>query len=161
MTSIKREAIKDADEYAKAKMFYGEGAGIRRRLINQTVQFKIANIPGYDAAFQQELSKQDFAKLSRSARRERRRIDALATANKNGKALVRGDFRALSLPILALVGVGYVAHQTGYDKKALHYTQREVNKARVWTVVRYDKWRRRHDDKVRQLGATGPLPHAK
>lgn len=154
--SIKREAIKDADEYAMAKMFYGEGAGVRRRLINQTVQFKIANIPGYDVVFQQELAKQDFAKLSRKARRERQRLDTLHAVNKNGRAIARGDYRALSLPILAVVGVGYVAHQTGYDKKALEFSKKEYRKARLWMHSKHHDWQHRHDDKVITLGATGP-----
>ena len=156
--SIKREAIKDADEYAMAKMFYGEGAGVRRRLINQTVQFKIANIPGYDVAFQQELAKQDFAKLSRKARRERRRIDTAKAVNKNGKALVRGDLGAMSLPIIVVAGAAYVAHQTGYDKKAVEYTKKEYKKAKAWVA---NKRKSRKDAKVHvvtEVGATGPIP---
>lgn len=158
MTSIKREAIRDAHEYAMAKMFYGEGAGVRRRLINQTVQFKIANIPGYDVAFQQELSKQDFAKLSRRARRERQRIDTVRAVNKNGKALVRGDYTALSLPLIVIAGTAYVAHQTGMDKKALEYSKTEYRKAKLWMHTKHHEWQHRHDDKnVTELGATGPV----
>lgn len=157
MSSIKREAIRDADEYAMAKMFYGEGAGIRRRLINQTVQFKIANIPGYDVLFQQELAKQDFAKLSRKARRERKLIDTKQAINRNGTAIVRGDYRRLSLPIFALVGAGYLAHTAGYDKKALDYSKKEYKKAKVWVGKKRDNWKHRNDPKViTGIGATGP-----
>ena len=39
----KSEARKDAHEYARAKMFYGEGAGIRRKKIKARV-FIIENI---------------------------------------------------------------------------------------------------------------------
>jgi hypothetical protein len=157
-TKIKREAIRDADEYAMAKMFYGEGAGIRRRLINQTVQFKIANIPGYDVAFQQELAKQDFAKLSKKARKERKLIDAKDAAVHNSKAIIRGDYRSLSLPLLAAVGVGYLAHTTGYDKKAVEFTKREYRIAKLKVTNRYDRWKHRNDPKVTNLGATGPIP---
>lgn len=160
MSSIKREAIKDADEYALAKMFYGEGAGVRRRLINQTVQFKIANIPGYDVAFQQELAKQDFAKLSRKARRERRRIDAAKAVNKNGKALVRGDYTAMSLPLIAVAGAGYLAHVTGYDKKALAFVKKEYRSTKLRVTSRYDRWKHRKDEEkvvtITDVGATGP-----
>lgn len=156
MTSIKREAIRDAHEYALAKMFYGEGAGIRRRLINQTVQFKIANVPGYDVAFQRELAKVDFAQISRKARRERRLIDAKDVVNRNGKALARGDYRSLSLPILVVAGGAFVAHQTGYDKKALEYTKKEARKAKLWVHTKHHDWKHRHDPKVTELGTTGP-----
>lgn len=137
-SKIKREAIRDADEYAMAKMFYGEGAGVRRRLINQTVQFKIANIPGYDAAFQQELARQDFAKLSRKARRERRTKDGVQYVSRNGRALIRGDHRGLSLAAYSLVALGYFAHKEGYDKVALASAKNEYKKAKAWVGK---KWR--------------------
>lgn len=157
-TKIRREAIRDADEYAMAKMFYGEGAGVRRRLINQTVQFKIANIPGYDVAFQQELAKQDFAKLSKKARKERRALDAKEAIVKNSKAAVRGDYRSMSLPLVAIVGIGYLAHSTGYDKKALEFTKREYKIAKMRVQMRYNQWKHRNDPKVATpLGATGPI----
>lgn len=35
-----REARKDASEFARAQMFYGEGAGTRRKLIRATVDAK-------------------------------------------------------------------------------------------------------------------------
>lgn len=166
MSTIKREAIRDAHEYALAKMFYGEGAGVRRRLINQTVQFKIANIPGYDVAFQQELAKQDFAKLSRKARHERRKIDALRSVNKNGSAIVRGDWRAMSFPIVVVAGTAIVMHQTGADKKALDFTKKEYRKAKLWVSTKHHDWKHRNDDNVHHInpdtppafGATGPIP---
>lgn len=143
MTSIKREAIRDADEYAMAKMFYGEGAGVRRRLINQTVQFKMANIPGYDVIFQKELAKQDFAELSRKARKERRRLDTIGAVNKNGRAIIRGDYRSLSLPLFVLAGAGYLAHEAGYDKKALEFGEQEYKKAKVWVSRKRNNWKRK------------------
>lgn len=155
--SIKRQAIKDAHEYAAAKMFYGEGAGVRRRLINQTVQFKIQNIPGYDVVFQRELAKVDFAKVSRSARRERKRIDAINTVSKNGRAALRGDFRAMSLPIAIAVGAGYVAHETGYDKKALAYSKKEYRKVKLWVASKRHQWEHRNDAEVHDI-TSGTIP---
>ena len=35
---VRRKARKDAKEYARAKMYYGEGAGNRRKLIRATVK---------------------------------------------------------------------------------------------------------------------------
>lgn len=161
MTSIKREAVKDADEFARAKMFFGEGAGVRRRLIQQTVQFKMANIPGYDEAFQRELAKQDFAKISRSVRRERRFIDAKEAVNKNGRAAVRGDYRSMSFPILLVIGAGYVAHELGADKAAIEYSKKEYRRAKLWIASKRSEWKHRHDPKVTELGATGPTAQGK
>jgi hypothetical protein len=42
-----REARKDATEFAKAKMFYGEGAGTRRKLIKAKVEAKAGKDPNY------------------------------------------------------------------------------------------------------------------
>lgn len=137
-SKIRREAIRDADEFAMAKMFYGEGAGVRRRLIGQTVQFKMANIPGYDAAFQQELAKQDFAKLSRKARRERRVKDTTQFVHRTGGALVRGDRKGLTLTGYMVLAGLYLAHQQGYDKQALSHAKAEYNKAKSWVGK---KWR--------------------
>lgn len=164
MTSVstKHAAIRDAEEYARAKMFYGEGAGVRRRLINQTVQFKKANLPGYSLAFEQALAKKDFAKISRQVTHERRRIDTVARINRNGKALVRGDYRALSLPIFVIGGAVYVAHKTGYDKEAMEYVNAEYKKARqrvkVWREERKAKKKEQNKPTiVPDLGATGPM----
>lgn len=168
MPNIKKQAIKDADEFAKAKMFYGEGAGVRRRLIGQTVQFKVANVPGYDVAFRRELAKQDFAKLSRRARKERRLIDAKDAVAKNSRALIRGDVRSMSVPLLAVAAVGYVAHQTGYDKKALEYTQKKYRKGRAWVNMKQAQRKAEKEGERREnsgptsnlsspnFGATGP-----
>lgn len=159
MSSIKREAIKDAHEYALAKMFYGEGAGVRRRLINQTVQFKIANIPGYDVAFQQELAKQDFAKLSRVARRERKLLDAKDAVNKNGKAIARGDYRSTSLPVLGLIGIGYVAHQTGFDKEVWLFSKKQYSRAKSWTLKKKSELKdRRNKTEEGPTPFNGPTP---
>ena len=163
MTSIKKEAIRDAHEFALAKMFYGEGAGVRRRLINQTVQFKIANIPGYDVAFQQELAKQDFAKLSRKARVERRKRDAIRAVNKNGSAIVRGDFRSASFPLVVIAGAAIVMHQTGADKKVAEFSKKEYRKAKLWVATKRHQWDHRHDNvhQLTDLGATGPIAEQK
>lgn len=160
MSSIKRQAIKDADEFAMAKMFYGEGAGVRRRLINQTVMFKRANVPGYAEAFEKELAHQDFAKLSRKARRDRRFLDAKGAIDKNGKALVRGDYRNLSLPLLVIGSAAFVAHQTGADKKAWDFSKQEYRRAKgkvtKWNAERKAKKNPPEDTNVHDFGATGP-----
>ena len=152
MTSVKRSAIRDAREAALAKMLYGEGAGNRRKLIDQSVRFKKANSPGYAAAFDAEYARQDFAKLAKKAKRYRRTADTAEAINKNGKALVRGDFRSLSLPILAVAGSVYVVHLTGYDKIALDYGKETYKGAKErFQKRRADRKAKKAESKVHNI----------
>ena len=48
---VRREAKRDAKEAARAKMSYGEGAGNRRKLINESVKAKSKKDPNYKKAF--------------------------------------------------------------------------------------------------------------
>ena len=70
-----REARKDAEEFARAKMFYGQGAGTRRKLIKNSVEAKKARDPDYAKAFDRNLASQDMSKQASGARRERKRKD--------------------------------------------------------------------------------------
>ena len=47
-----KEAKKDAAEFARAKMFYGEGAGTRRKLIKAKVESRSSRDPAYKKAFE-------------------------------------------------------------------------------------------------------------
>lgn len=58
---VRRRATKDAKEFARAKMFYGEGAGTRRKLIKATVEERSKD-PQYKKAFDEALSKQNMSK---------------------------------------------------------------------------------------------------
>jgi hypothetical protein len=70
-----REARKDAEESARAKMFYGKGAGTRRKLINKSVEDKKKRDPEYARAFDHHLGRQDMSTHASGARRERSRTD--------------------------------------------------------------------------------------
>jgi len=59
-------AKKDAQEYARAKMFYGEGAGNRRKLIKATVNERSKD-EYYKQAFDKYFSQQDMAKHAEKA----------------------------------------------------------------------------------------------
>ena len=74
----RRNAQKDARETARAKMYYGEGAGTRRKLIKATVEQR-SNSPVYRKAYEQELAKQDMAKHAKKAKTERKAKNACAT----------------------------------------------------------------------------------
>lgn len=72
---IDREASKDAKEFARAKMFYGEGAGTRRKLIKASVEAKSKRDSTYKKAFDHHLEKQDLSTHASKATKERTRTD--------------------------------------------------------------------------------------
>lgn len=102
-----REARKDANEFAKAKMFYGEGAGTRRKLIKAKVEAKAAKDPSYKKAFDHHLGNQDMAKRASQARGERARKDTVKTTTKTArgvKNLVLKTGAPVTLGALAVYG---------------------------------------------------------
>lgn len=84
-----RAAKKDAQEFARAKLFYGQGAGTRRKLIKATVEAKSKKDPTYKKAFDHHLAKQDLSKHSTGAQRERSRKDKTEKTKKSAGYLAR------------------------------------------------------------------------
>lgn len=102
-----REARKDANEFAKAKMFYGDGAGTRRKLIKAKVESKSSKDPAYKKAFDHHLGNQDLGKRASQARGERARKDTVATTAKTArgvKNLVMKTGAPVTLGALAVYG---------------------------------------------------------
>jgi len=116
-----REAGKDATEFARAKMYYGEGAGVRRRLINNAVKSKSKD-PAYKEAFDRNLDTQDLAKRGSEARSKRARTDAVNGTKKTTRGVInvmKGNMRYASAASIVLVGAAGLAHKTGVDKMLL------------------------------------------
>lgn len=125
-----REAKKDAEEFTKAKMFYGEGAGTRRKLINATVNAKAAKDPTYKAAFDHHVGNTDLAKRASQARSERKRKDVSSTSVKTIKGVHRsltGGFGSVTLASAALAGGYTYAKQTGADKAVMNAMKSTVS----------------------------------
>ena len=102
-----REAKKDANEFSKAKMFYGDGAGTRRKLIKAKVESKAAKDPSYKKAFDHHLGNQDMGKRASQARGERKRKDVVAGTAKTArgvKNLVLGTGAPVALSALVVYG---------------------------------------------------------
>lgn len=121
--NTEREARRDAREYARAQMYYGEGAGVRRRLIENTVQSKIDRNPKYHQAFRVELDRQDMGSHAIKARRERRRRDTTEVVTKNTKAIATGNYQNAQSGVLVVLVGAYFLHQTGLDRKAYEKTK--------------------------------------
>lgn len=124
--NVQKEARRDAREHARAQMFYGEGAGNRRKLIAASVAAKSQRYAGYNAAFQKERARQDMAEHAEAARKERRRKDVTHAINKNVKSAAAGNYAGVNAGILVIAGATYIAHQTGYDKKVIANVKRRV-----------------------------------
>lgn len=138
--NTQREARRDAREYARAQMYYGEGAGTRRKLITATVDAKAHRDPAYERAFHDELSRQDMAEHASKARRERQRTDAVSSVKQNSKAVISGNYQNMQSGALLVVVVGYFVHQTGVDKlvweKGKTYYRNFQHKRAIKRVVR-------------------------
>ena len=115
--NLKDQARKDAVEFARAQMYFGEGAGNRRKLISASVAAKIERHPGYHALFNKFYAQQDMAKHAALARKERRRADTLHAINRNVKAAAAGNYGGVNAAVLVIAAGGWYAHQTGFDKK--------------------------------------------
>lgn len=121
--NVKKMAANDAANWARAEMFFGDGAGTRRKLLTAEIASKAERISGYNAAFEKAYGKQDFAEHALRAAKERKKIDRTNVVGKNIGALARGDRRGMSNGFAAIVLVGAVAHVTGYDKIAWNKAQ--------------------------------------
>lgn len=117
-----RDAKKDAEEFTKAKLFYGEGAGTRRKLIKAKVEAKSAKDPLYKKAFDHHVEKTDLAKRSEQAVKERKRTDVKKSVKKTGKGvghILRGNSQYANTAAAVTVAAGGYARAKGYDKKAM------------------------------------------
>lgn len=115
--NINREARKDAKEFARAKMFYGEGAGTRRKLIKNMVEGKQKKDPSYGKAFEHHLANQDMSTHASKARKERGRTDKTQTAKRSAGMVARkftGEMgTTAAFTAAALAGGAYLASPSG------------------------------------------------
>lgn len=135
---IEKMARTDAERTMAAEMFFGEGAGTRRKLLAAEMQPKLT-MPGYYQAFDKAYDALDRSKYAQMAIKERQKLDRAAKAGQNLRALKSGNIRGLSNGVFIVAGVVYVAHVTGYDKIALKEGEKLYKKAKV--EVKYRKAR--------------------
>ena len=97
-----RLAAKDAKRYADAKMFYGETAGTRRKLLNAELNKKKSKVPGYEEAFNKALENVDYAKSAKKAVVERKTKDAAYRTRVTVKQIlgVTGTLTAAAASVL-------------------------------------------------------------
>lgn len=128
-----REAKKDAREFARAKMFYGEGAGNRRKLIKASVEAKSKRDPSYKKAFDRHLSEQDMSKHASKARSERKRKNVKKSAGRGIRGtrhILNGNSQYASATTALLVGGAFYAHRSGIDKIILNSAKQTMSSMR-------------------------------
>ena len=131
--STKRLAKKDAKEYATAKMYYGEGAGNRRKLIKNTVEQRRKDRPGYSEEFDRRLSNTNWDKTVKKARSQRARNTTISKAAQTGRGIVHalnGNTMYASAAALTVVGGYKVMKNTGMDKVVAYNAKRILNDLR-------------------------------
>lgn len=115
----RRHARKDAKEFARAKMFYGEGAGNRRKLIKAKVETRKKNDPIYEKEFNDRLNSQNMEKHASKAKRERKRKDTTTATVKTTRGVYRaltGSFGTVTMSAAAIAAGAQYAHSTGLDQ---------------------------------------------
>lgn len=142
--NVEKQARKDAREYARAQMYYGEGAGTRRKLISATVDSRAHKDSTYARVFHSELERQDMADHAKKAQVERVRTDRNEVINRNVRGVLTGKSQSVNTSVLLISTAVVIAHKTGIDKKI-------YDKARVVVLdlrARYNRRsktnRRRH-----------------
>lgn len=127
-----REARKDAHEFARAKQFYGEGAGTRRKLIKATVEGKSKRDPSYKEAFDRHLANQDMSEHAAKARSERKRKNAKKSVGRGVRGtrhVLNGNSQYASAAVAVGVGGAMWAHKAGIDKVVLDAGKTAYSKA--------------------------------
>lgn len=130
-------ARKDAVEFARAKMFYGDGAGTRRKLIKAKVESQSKVNPDYKKAFDHHLAQQNLGEHADKARSERKRKNAKASVGKTARGInraVNGPFGHTVAVSAILAGAGY-AKAHGLDKKVAKAGQQFANQYKHGTKV--------------------------
>ena len=113
-----RVAKKDAKEFTQAKMFYGEGAGNRRKLIKAKVNQRSVD-GSYKKAFDQHVKNTDMAKRADQARGQRKRKNISTSAAKNTRGVVNimnGNRQSAGATAVMVAGGAAFAYRNGGDK---------------------------------------------
>lgn len=147
MKKLEKLAQVDAQRWAAAEMFYGEGAGTRRKLLDAELSTKLVD-GDYENAFYNAYEALDKTKFAEMAIKERKNLDRAAKAGKNFRALKNGNINGLSSGIFIVVGAAYLAHTTGYDKKIEAEAKKWYGKARVEVKYRKARFQGRNVTKI-------------
>lgn len=112
---LKKDAKKDAEDMARAKAYYGEGAGNRRKQIRNRISERMKD-PDYKAEYEKQLAAQDMSKHQKAANRERKANDVKNTVAKTGRG-IKNLIMGVGSASMTAVALYNIAKLTGADKK--------------------------------------------
>lgn len=124
--ATRRDAKRDAKEAATAKMFYGEGAGTRRKRINEVVKQRSKD-EAYKRAYDYYYENQDMAKRGAQARAQRRTKDTTKAVTKTTRGIINQVLHTGATVSASAAALYYVAHKTGIDQVVAKYAKTKVS----------------------------------
>ena len=122
-----RNAQKDAHEFARAKMFYGEGAGTRRKLIKAKINERSKD-KLYKDEFDKALAGQNMGAHADKARVERMTKDAAKTVKTTTKGFMNLTMGNAVRVSSTAMGLYTIAKMTGMDKKIANVSKDAIRK---------------------------------
>ena len=144
---VRRRARRDAKEFTQAKMYYGEGAGNRRKLIKAR-----SKDPFYKSEFDKAVANTDMSKRASQARRQRGRKNARNSAGKTVRGVGNIATGNLSRAGGALA-LGYLGYQ-GAKAAGIAPTEKQLLTKAV-KGARKIKRVVQHDDVLAHYGIKG------
>lgn len=157
---LQKDAKKDAEDMARAKAYYGEGAGNRRKQIRNRISERMKD-PDYKAEYDKQLANQDMSKHQKAANRERRTQDAKDRAARIGRGL-KNLLLGVGTTSMTAIAIYNAAKMTGADKKIAEFGKKAfkdiANKARSMkkpSVSDYD-WHPNNPNKRSSPVSTAP-----
>lgn len=141
---LNKDAAHDANEWAKAKAYYGEGAGTRRKKLRNALSEKMKD-KDYKAEFDKQLSMIDMAKTQKHANTERKINDAKNKAAQVGRG-VKNFLLGAGTSSLAAIALVKVAQATGADKKIADWAKQSWNRVSEYIQDMRDPARKAYRD---------------
>ena len=150
MKKLEKMAQQDAEKWASAEMFYGPGAGTRRKLVNAEIESNLVTYADTDYAdlFNLAYEHLDMNKFAQAAIRERKALDRAAKTSQNLRALKSGNLNNLTTGVAVVVGAAYLAHATGYDKKIEAEAKKLYKRAKTEIKFRKMRWQGLNVEKI-------------
>lgn len=126
MKRLEKDAKKDAEDMARAKAYYGEGAGTRRKQIKNRISERMKD-PDYKASYEKHLAEQDMSKHQKAANRERHMEDAKNTVAKTARG-IKNLLMGVGSASLTAVALYNAAKITGVDKIIADFGRQAINR---------------------------------
>lgn len=124
---IQKDASNDAREYARAKAYYGEGAGTRRKRIRNRISERMKD-PDYKAEFDRQMKQQNMEQHQKAADRERKWEDTKNTVGQTARG-IKNILLGVGSASIAAIGIVKLAQATGLDKKIANWGKTTFAKA--------------------------------